>query len=97
MAGVVIDQSRIDAPDFPRSQEWWSRFIPMWADATVRDDGTVLLEASGRPHPSEGSQEVTADRARSQAGALDQWIRSVPRLAVAIVEASETVGGKAWP
>lgn len=86
MSGVVIDQARIDAPDFPRSQEWWQAFVPStWVTAAVRDDGTVALDVSGEAHPSQGPRPAAAVR-RNQERALRRWITNLPRLAVAVVE-----------
>lgn len=41
---ITLDQAKIDAPDFPRSQEWWTRFLPDWVTGTVQPDGTVTIE-----------------------------------------------------
>ena len=41
---LVIDQADIMAPDFPRSAEWWRRFMPSWISVEVRNDGTVALD-----------------------------------------------------
>ena len=69
MPDVLIDQGRIDAPDFPRDQAWWTRFAPGWATATVRDDGTVTIDADARiSRPS-----------------LRKWIDGIQRFAPAIM------------
>jgi hypothetical protein len=44
---LVIDQADIEAPGFPRPQEWWDRFMPLWVAVDVQDDGTVLLDYNG--------------------------------------------------
>jgi len=41
---LVIDQADIEAPGFPRPQEWWGRFMPFWIAVDVQDDGTVTLD-----------------------------------------------------
>ena len=30
---ITLDQARIDAPEFPRSPEWWAMFLPDWITA----------------------------------------------------------------
>jgi hypothetical protein len=51
---LVIDQADITAPDFPRDEAWWRRFVPLnWITVEVRADGTVTLDARrerGCPH-----------------------------------------------
>ena len=85
---ITIDQAKIDAPKFPRSQEWWAGFVPMWVTATVRDDGTVALEVAPKDHPSQTPGRVSR---RKQAAALAQWVERLPRIAVAIVPESAAV------
>jgi hypothetical protein len=90
---IVIDQGKIDAPDFPRGQDWWRRFTPPWVSVTVRDDGTVAMTHSGlvmryaakrgvwwEPDPD---QSNAARRKRERTVA--NWIGHQSRLAVAIV------------
>ena len=90
---IVIDQGRIDAPKFPRSAEWWREFVPEWAAVTVHDDGKVTLEPSGLTmrytaergiwwEPVAGWSAAKRQRAEQS---IARWIRSLPRLAVAIV------------
>jgi hypothetical protein len=90
---MIIDQSRINAPDFPRSQEWWRRFVPEWVTVTVRDDGTVTLEPSSlvmRYTAERGTWwepgDLKAAALRHRAKSLAQWVGGLPRLSVAIVE-----------
>ena len=68
-AVITIDQRLIDAPDFPRDQAWWTRFVPQWATATVRDDGMVAIDAD----------------ARVNRVPLAKWIGAVPRFAPALM------------
>ena len=44
---IVIDQSLIEAPNFPRSQEWWQRRLPSWLDASLDGEGRVIVEPNG--------------------------------------------------
>jgi hypothetical protein len=91
---IIIDQARTDAPPglYPRSQQWWRRFVPEWVTVTVRADGTVILEPSGLTmryatgrgvwrKPSAG-QSAAACRRRDKA--LARRIGGIPRLAAAI-------------
>lgn len=88
---MLIDQAKIDAPKFPRSQEWWDRFTGVGTTATVHDDETVTLEANGehydyatwmadpghhdKPCPVAGPSRWTV-RDRRRAGArLEKWVR----------------------
>ena len=83
---LVLDQHKINAPDFPRPQAWWDRFMPHgWTWATVQDDGLVLVGVSGEAHPSQGPRPPAAVR-RNQESALIAWLARNPRLEVAIVE-----------
>lgn len=62
MSGTyVIDQSKIDAPDFPRDFAWWRGFVAEWMGPEMLPDGTVLLTASG---------------SAAQAKALGGWIET---------------------
>lgn len=92
---IIIEQARIDAPPglYPRSQQWWRRFLPEWVRVTVRDDGTETLEPSGLTMRYAAERgvwwEPTADQSaaacRRQDQALARWIGGIPRLAAAIV------------
>lgn len=84
---ITLDQTRIDAPDFPRGQDWWDYFLPVWIAATL-DGDLVRLEPSGKRHAGPLSKIVdvplTAAQRRRQE---DLYRRHLPaRLAVAIVE-----------
>lgn len=88
---IIIDQDRIDAPDFPRSQEWWQRFVPIWVTATVRDDGAVLLEASAGhvfTRTATGRKPLAPAVRRRRAAAMVRWIRNLPWMSAAIREES---------
>ena len=89
---ITIDQSKIDAPNFPRTREWWRGFCPEWVAVTVRDDGTVTLAPSdlhmrystsrGVWWELDGSPKLHRQTERS----LARWITGSPRLAVAVTE-----------
>ena len=66
---ITIDQRLIDAPDFPRDQAWWTRFVPEWATATVRADGMVVID------PDAAVNRVS----------LRKWIGGIQRFAPAIM------------
>lgn len=91
---VVIEQAKINAPNFPRSQEWWRRFVPEWADVTVSEDGTVTVAGCNRHmHYSTErgvwwgpAEEWTAADHRRHERVVDDWVRRQPRLAVAVRE-----------
>ena len=42
-----IDQTKIDAPDFPRSLEWWKRFVPPWGLVVPGPGDSVRVKVSG--------------------------------------------------
>lgn len=57
MHRIVIDQAKVrvdealvrrGAPPFPRSLEWWQRFLPIWITASEGVDGTLVLEPNGK-------------------------------------------------
>lgn len=87
---ITIDQARIDAPHYPRSQEWWQGFVPVWVTATVRDDGTVTLEANDQYFDGDGKiarrRPVCGRRKLDEA--LTQWVSRLPRLSVAVIESA---------
>jgi hypothetical protein len=93
---IVIDQAKIDAPNFPRSLEWWCRFAPVWADVAVHGDGTVTLTANdlepfytaehGLWYTSPAEPPAAAQRRRRERS-LEDWARRIPRLAAGIVQA----------
>jgi hypothetical protein len=88
---ITIDQAKIDAPKFPRSQEWWAGFAPVWIAAAVQPDGTVTLEPSGRmyDYANDSDEIITVPLSpaarRRQEAAMARWVGNLPRLAVAIV------------
>ena len=87
---ITIEQARIDAPHYPRTQEWWQGFVPVWVTATVRDDNTVTLETNDQYYDSDGNiahRAPVCGRAKLDA-ALAQWVGRLPRLSVAIVNHS---------
>jgi hypothetical protein len=53
-----IDQTKVDAPNFPRDLSWWAKFVPMWVDVTEAEGGVIRL---------------TVD-SQARAGALDRWL-----------------------
>ncbi len=96
---IVIDQTKIDAPAFPRSQEWWTAFVPVWVTAAIQPDSTVLLEPNGRQMGGDGvavNGQLSAAGWRRREMALVRWVHNMPRLAVAS-QAAEAVGGQRWP
>ena len=82
---IVLDQARIDAPDFPRSAEWWQRFLPSYITAAHRDGGIVVLDVTGEAHPSQGRRPAALVR-RNQYEAFLRWLHGLPQLEAAIVE-----------
>jgi hypothetical protein len=82
---ITIDQGKIDAPDFPRSQEWWTRFLPGWVTGAVQPDGTVTIEPSGEAQPGQDRRRA-ADVRRRRELALMAWLQRLPQLEPAIVE-----------
>lgn len=72
---LVIDQDDITAPDFPRSQDWWDRWVPLWITATVRDDGTVTLDVNGK-HANGTRDELTGAKLRRSRAVMAQWLGS---------------------
>ena len=61
---LVIDQADITAPGFPRSQEWWTRFIPQWITVEVQPAGTVTLDYNGRSVVETEPPKLTAAQLR---------------------------------
>lgn len=44
-----IDQSKIDAPGFPRSAVWWISFVPTtWATVHTAVNGGIVISTAGR-------------------------------------------------
>lgn len=82
---LTIDQSKIEAPNFPRSQEWWARFLPSYITASHRDGGIVVLDVTGEAHPSQGKRPAALVR-RNQEQSFLRWLHGLPQLEAAIVE-----------
>ena len=48
-----IDQALVDAPNFPRSVQWWVGFLPMWVNLVeARPDGSIYCAVAGRLGPA---------------------------------------------
>lgn len=56
---ITIDQSKIEAPDFPRPVDWWRHFLPIWFThdnaqwwtkeyGTLVNSGVTVNEETGR-------------------------------------------------
>lgn len=87
---VRIDQRRIDAPGatYPRSQEWWQRFVPIWVDVAIEADDIVVLRTNDKS--INGAAEivtipVTPAQRRRLDQSLERWIGNGP-LAAAVIE-----------
>lgn len=65
VAEFVVDQTAIDAPDFPRDLTWWRRFVPCWVGVRIDPDGTARL--------------TTDTKGRTRA--LNNWLTSLGRFA----------------
>lgn len=104
---ITVDQRKIDnnavikgrriRGQFPRSQEWWSRFVGVGTTATVRDDGTVTLEPNGQFYdyvtwmsdPDHHGKDcpvaertMTAAQKRKAEARLAQWLPALLRAAI---------------
>jgi hypothetical protein len=84
---IVIDQSLLPRQ---RTQEWWSRYVPSWAVATVREDGTVAVTTSPSYDFPEGPRALTAAEERKLRAALERWVTGIGPLRAAVVSG---VGG----
>ena len=82
---ITIDQARINAPDFPRTPEWWQRFLPGYITASHRDGGIVVLDVTGEAHPSQGPRPAALVRRNQYEGFL-RWLHGLPQLEAGIVE-----------
>jgi hypothetical protein len=82
---LTLDQAKIGAPAFPRTQAWWDRFLPSFMTADVREDGTVVIDVTGQAHPSQGLRHPAEVR-RNQELALLRWLHNLPQLEPAIIE-----------
>jgi hypothetical protein len=86
---LFIDQTLIQAPNFPRSQKWWQQRLPVWLDASIDDQGRVKVEPNGwcldgsfeDLSPSERQRELTAARS---------YLSQRPHFASALVGCEET-------
>lgn len=71
-----IDQSKINAPNFPRTLSWWRNFVPAWPGVSIEVQSHDVI----RVH-------VDGDRRRGQA--LSDWLRTAGttgRLSNAVTE-----------
>lgn len=76
MTTFDIDQSKIDAPAFPRDLSWWRNFVPAWPGVIVEAQPNNVIRV-----------QVDGDRRRGQA--LGAWLRNAGttgRLAAAVTE-----------
>jgi hypothetical protein len=72
---LVINQDAIALPHWPRSQQWWDDFAPLWCTASVRPDGTVALDVNGTR--ADGTRtEMDRAATRRQRQALTRWLHS---------------------
>ncbi|WUI02064.1 hypothetical protein OHR68_09740 [Spirillospora sp. NBC_00431] len=75
-APIAIDLARL--PEHTRAQAWWDTFVPFgWVVATVRCDGTVLLDAAVDYIRCDGKQIVGAD-VRVGRRSLVRWLAHGP-------------------
>lgn len=84
MDRIVLDQSKIrvhaklpikPGSQFPRSIEWWQRYVPLWLDISIDEVGHVVLKANGRR--ADGAVlEVTPALSRRRLRAARQWMAS---------------------
>src|SRR5436305_1340383 len=84
---LVIDQAKIDAPDFPRSPEWWADFLPDWIIPEHRDGGILALDVSDQAHPSQGPRPPALVK-RKRYLAMLSWLYGLPQIEPAIIEDS---------
>lgn len=81
---ILIAQAKVDAPDYPRDQEWWTGFVPCWVTAEVRADGIVSLTYNGRTFDGE-PPKLSAVEARHGFQVMERWLMRLKRLAVAVI------------
>jgi len=72
---LIIDQTAIALPHWPRDQRWWDQFVPLWSTAVVRADGTVAIDVNDR---QAGGTRIELDPAtrRRRRKALFGWLTS---------------------
>lgn len=81
---LVIDQSLIQAPQFPRPLEWWAKWTPCWITPHLDDTGRVVMEPNGLL-PNGRQMEMTAAMRRRHLAQYRQMLAERPRFAPAIV------------
>jgi hypothetical protein len=72
---LVIDQGSIALPHWPRSQQWWDRFVPCWSTAAVRPDGTVAIDVNDT-QPNGTRIRLDAAVTMRRRKALARWLHS---------------------
>ena len=82
---MTIDQRKIAAPDFPRSAEWWTRFLPSYITGTLHAGDVITLDVTGVAHPSQGPRPAALVR-RNQELAFLRWLHGLPQLEAGILE-----------
>ena len=82
---LLIDQGRVNAPDFPRDAAWWRRFMPQWVTVTVHPAGEVTLSYNGRNPGDTTAPQLTEAQRRRGHDTLTRWVTRLDRLAVAVV------------
>ena len=99
MDRIVIDQHRICfrpefahrvRPDaqFPRSLEWWQRFVPLWLTASQDEGGRIVLVANGWTADGRVLPLTAVQRCRALRQAL-RWLahlRAVDMIAAILTE-----------
>jgi hypothetical protein len=72
---LIIDQTAIALPHWPRDQRWWDQFVPLWSTAVVRADGTVAIDVNDRQ--ADGTRiELDPATRRRRRKALFGWLTS---------------------
>jgi hypothetical protein len=81
---LIVDQTAIEAPDFPRPLEWWQRYVPCWITPALDAQGRVVMEPSGLL--ANGRRlEVTAARRRRALAAYRRCLLENRYLAPAVL------------
>lgn len=81
---LFIDQALIQAPNFPRSQEWWQQRLPVWLDASIDDQGRVKVEPNG--WCLDGSfEQLSSSERRHELTAARSYLSQRPHFANALV------------
>lgn len=81
---LFVDQALIQAPNFPRSQEWWQQRLPVWLDASIDDQGRVKVEPNGWCLDGSFEELSPAERQRELKAARD-YLAQRPHFAVALI------------